>query len=188
MTNLTAKVYNKSTLFLLPILKKNINFWKEHSLYNAYISDVNNKEDFENKLFCLCVDNKGKNENLTSNNSFSYCYTPKEDDNSLIMYVYNIPDNTINEYYTFLKSEYSKFSTEYKDCILDFHNINRLKARYEIPMHLKPEKPVITQILFPKDSDRKKYIQDKYGCKYEPYWEISSRINEKEVFNLNLIT
>lgn len=183
------KSYNKTTLFILPMLGQKWEWWRDNGIYNTYIADIDHP-DVNNKILCLfdinSITNSGwvifDEETREQDKNFNYSYSI-DDDQNYMMHVYNVRKERQEDYDYFLKSKYSYFSRDYKNEILNFYDIDQHKARYEVVMAQKPERPTISQILFPKNSDREKYIKQRTGCSYEWDWEIYDRINEREVFS-----
>ncbi len=172
-------------------------YWRDNGLYNCYIGDVNKAEyaEYNDNIFCLFDKNLTQvpvfdtfqNEVQSAHVNYIDSYTVSDTNSNYVMYVFDVPNNLKEQYNTFLESKYSCFSSAYKDQIFDFFGYDKQQARYEIPVGKKLQSPTIPQILFPKTSDRDKYIKEKTGCKYEGWWEIIDRINEKEVFGLSII-
>lgn len=149
--------------------------WKQYhknSFYNCYIGDLDHT-DFSNNIFCLYTTTS------TDSEEQAVAYYPVDD--TSWMYVYDVPKEYQEDYNTFVNSKYSKFSNEYKDKILEFFGIDRAEGRWE--QKDKPPTPYVRQVIFPKDSDRVKYILERIGCEYEKDCEILDRIDEREVFS-----
>lgn len=121
---------NKSAVYILPLLgNKDIEFFSTHSLpqcqfRNCFIGDKTT--NIENKILILykfSADNLYLEfENLLEQHSlFEKRY---EVDKSHTMFVFNIPNEFIEDYNKLIKGEYSKVSGIYKKHILAFHGLN----------------------------------------------------------------
>lgn len=174
-----TKTCTKALLLLLPMLGFAWSYWEQKGIVNCYIRDI--EHDSSNAgLYCLFE----SPQDFSSHPNFIESYSPME---SWFMYAFSIPNEFDDDYDKFLDSKYSTFSTAYKDHILKFYGHDRVASRYEVPMNRKPDKPGLTQILFPKDSDREKYIRERTGCDYENWWEVLSRIDSKEIFHNRML-
>lgn len=126
---------NKTTRFLLPILGEKMSSFNETYFINAYIDveDVTRKTDV-NCLYLLYRFRATKEyldfeEKLQNHEQYRGHYEP---DKHHTIYLFEIPDNYIDEYRLFLKGKYSEFSNEYKYQIMNFFNFDTDGDTYQI--------------------------------------------------------
>lgn len=179
---------NYSTAFVLPMLGFNYQWWINNRLYNTYIEDVNKTEE-KNKIYVLLdfsgsVDFSNSLEQLEKHKNFSYSYPICH--GTYIMNVFNPPIERQNDLEMFKRGKYSKMSDEYKLQILSFFGFDH--SRKYLDVVDKKEKPSTPQVLYPKDSDRKFYIGDRYKVEYEKDAEILEGFEDPvklklEIFN-----
>tara|TARA_R110000822_G_scaffold161822_11_gene302182 strand:- start:638 stop:1381 length:744 start_codon:yes stop_codon:yes gene_type:complete len=87
-----------------------------------------------------------------------------------VLFIFNIPKRTKDDFTNFLEGKYSKFSEQYKLDILRFHNID--------------DDGEVGQILW-KDPARRVIMEEKLGCQIDLDSELLSIIDEeKETFNI----
>lgn len=120
---LTGEGFNKTSLFILPMIQLNS---KERplSVYfkNAFVDDLLLEHDLENCVFVLLsvkelYDTKWNNLTYLLENNPNYVldyFVGKEQENSLFMYVFKIPERFVDDYKLITSSKYSKTSEQYK--------------------------------------------------------------------------
>lgn len=102
--------FNKSRYFVLPILGENINSFTH--LNNVYIGDFTHPE-YVNCLFILYNKKEDRLERL------SY-FKDMYELNGKYMYVYQIPENHLDDLNKFTNGDYSKLSDDYKRRIIKY--------------------------------------------------------------------
>jgi len=115
--------YNKTTLFLLPMLELTLrNPVVKKYLKNAYLDDADFEHDFTRPLFLLLRTKSFEEKEfkdlctiLRSKMTFKVDYDlGKQDGDNLVMYVFEIPEKWKENYYHFKAGRYSKFTDPYK--------------------------------------------------------------------------
>lgn len=133
---------NKSLYFLLPMLKI-VYTSNRNNIINTYIGDKLNKPKLDNFHLFLLV--KQEDEKLLNTNTYIEHYSVDEGS----MYVYKIPTEFEEDYLKFILGQYSQFSVEYKQQI-----INLLPSPYQSNNIFK---------IIMKTDDARKVIEDKVG-------------------------
>ena len=82
-----------------------------------------------------------------------------EDNDSTVLYVFNIPDRYVEDFACFKAGRYSKMSEAYKKRILEFHNMDKASS--------------YGQILY-KNPVRRKLVEDKIGLSLLDHEELQS--------------
>ena len=166
----TAKK-TKSSLLLMPMLGavKHLFFYDSY-LINCFIGTKeegkgsigvlyrNSKDPLFSKFLNAVKQFKSFNEEIKISNELTYIK-------------FNIPKKFKNDYKKFIDGEYSKFSPEYKETILKFHDVD-IESQ-------------IAQILY-KGKTRKQQLESSLGVQLDPDAELFSIINEDlELFDKN---
>lgn len=118
------RIHNKSTYFALPFIGLSVegNICSRY-LRNAYLDDKTIEHDFERPLFVLF-----RVKNLKEKFWIDFCktapmrenyvmdyYVGQEGENTLIMYVFQVPEKWAKDFKLFKQGCYSKMSKTYKD-------------------------------------------------------------------------
>ena len=110
---------NNSTIWLLPMLNekgfKHNDIINEYFI-NAYIADIDKPEN-DNKLLIKYFVVEGIPKFFNEDNKYTI-YLDESDDSFVV--AVNIPEEHLSNYHKFLAGQYSKFSKEYKQLILQF--------------------------------------------------------------------
>jgi len=126
---------NKTTRFLLPMFGDSMGSFFETYFINAYL-DV---EDIDKKTDTLCLyllyrfratkEYLDFEEKLQNHEQYRGHYEP---DKHHTIYLFEIPDEYIDEYRLFLKGKYSEFSNDYKYQIMKFFNFDAEGDTFQI--------------------------------------------------------
>ena len=165
--------YNKSLTYIMPMLMNEITDLR-NNLIGVFIGDADypelNNHIFLQYKFNGSISFLDSEEKLKKNQYFEISYDP---DKYTVMYVFKVPEKWQKDYNRFLKSQYSRFSIEYKTLIISTHNLN--------------ENSIIYQILFRKEEAYLK-LEEELNCKIPRELEASGILNpNKEIFNKNKI-
>lgn len=174
---------NHSLRFIVPFLGISIQTIEKYCL-NAYFGDTS-YPNLTNHVFLLFEYyddplNKRLVKELTSLPDYEFSYQPSE---SLIIYVYKIPESFQKDYELFRQSKYSKISDENKKAIKKFFSLNPTNDLYGIlyrtearRKHLEkyfsecPDGTEVSHVSLPEDA------------------EYSSILNpEKEIFSMDTL-
>ena len=115
--------FTKTAKFLLPSISLNVrNKFVAKFFQNAFLGDKEYQHDIERALFILFKVDKFDEEwkvvyeALCKKKEYIMDYEcGMNNDSTLIMIVFQVPEEYSNEYYRFKQGKYSKFSKEYKE-------------------------------------------------------------------------
>lgn len=168
--------YNKSTIFLLPMLsecKSFLNTSNMKLLVNVYYhneEDLTYSNNYKDRIYCVFKNTEEfiSKENLSKiEHSINYITTSILED--YVVITFKIPYVYLNDYLLFKKGNYSKISDIYKKKLLEYY-----------PYH----DDYLKNILYPTDTSRKQlslFLDSK-----ESITEVYSRPNtEDEIFKIS---
>jgi hypothetical protein len=173
MTNTIDKIkVNKSKTYLLPLLNEYIGFDYIFSIKNTFINidgfieciGVLYKKDIQSGANEREWDNYFK---LLSENSLFKTTIELE---NYCLYIFEFPEQYIDEYKYFKLGQYSKFSNEAKKTIIKF-----MSSYYQYPELMQD----IVHILY-KNKIRKEKLELELGVKLSDDAELTSIIDEEE--------
>jgi hypothetical protein len=172
--------YNKSTIFIRPMLGYSPLFYGER-FYNCYIElDENIQDKLKNNLklnnyiyivykYPIYIENFNA---LTSFEEHLDFVEEKKIENKYIIFKFSVPEQFEDDFLLFLSGSYSKFSNNYKEEILSLNS-------YWSSIYNN-----ISKILFPNKKHRKE-IEEFLDVKLSANAEIFSKPDlNKEIFNI----
>ncbi len=139
--------YNKSTIFLLPMLaecKGFLNTENRKLLVNIYYhteEDLNYNKSFKNRIYCVFKNTPEFNSDSNLNKlkqSSNYIGINRID--NYVIIIFKVPYTYLGDYLLFKKGKYSKISDKYKKILLDYY---------------PSFKDYLKNILYPSDIDKK---------------------------------
>lgn len=122
-TSLYDGKYTKTTQFILPAVGINLkNQLVFRFFINAYVGDKGHENAYERPIFVLFGTEDVKNpywlktyNALTESKNYTTDYDCGIQDNKhLVMMIFQVPKQFVDDYYNFKKGKYSKFSEEFK--------------------------------------------------------------------------
>jgi hypothetical protein len=176
-----------TTKFLVPLVIKD-NYTYEDlqtNLIAAYIADVND-EDY-NQCIIVVLNEDNRPECLMYN--YIERDTVYDNENKCYNYrfIYKIEDNLLEEYFNFIKGEYSNFSEHIKRKILGFWKAGSDTLLYSI---LFKDKINIEKMLLKRTSIKEnpqQFIYDKFIHKYNMGYELYKMPNlKKEMYGYDI--
>lgn len=160
-----------STKFLLPLIVKNGITYKDiqSKLYNVYIAD-NNFPEYDQHLFVVIDSDFDYEFELGRyiNEDFIYAYSDPDYDGMRNIYIYDIPEDKMDDYFNFLQGNYKQFSEDTKQKILKFWDVNK-----DSPLYI---------ILYGSIKDDLKF-KNKYLNKDGPFKRIYQKVYETRSYN-----
>lgn len=144
---------NKSLYFLLPMLGIMYSFYR-NNIINSYISDKINRQNIDN--FHIFVLVRARDEKFENMKTYKEYYKTEDG----YMYVFKVPTQFEEDYLKFILGQYSQFSAEYKQKIIQLLPIPYTKS-------------VIFKVIT-KSPEAKAVIEEKIG----------QSIGEQEVFSV----
>lgn len=155
---------NKSCFFILPLLGFP-SYWY-YGLINCYLKDKRNKPELKDKIF---INLKNYDNKLLKIPEFLEFY--QLEDRSYI-YVFNIPEKFIEDYYRFCEGKYSKMSGDAKKLIVKLSGIT------------PATESVVHKVLY-KTTEQKMKIEELIGQKLYDTEEVYSIPNlDREAYSL----
>jgi len=113
-------IYTKSFSYILPMCGKTYSDFSHCK--GCFVGDKT-KPELKGKIFILYDKNfslfEYENDIIISNENYCMSYDIND---SLIMYVYDVPDKYKEDYDKFLKGQYFEISSDYKMQIINFHS------------------------------------------------------------------
>jgi len=164
-----------STIFIRPMIGYNSPFYSNTAFYNTYLDTekrlyyVFNKTKIENEKI-----RKKYYESVTSFSSNVY-YNNRIENDIFHTFIFNVPDEFVNDYYTFLDSKFSKFTAEYKYRVRRFYlsdnkafqGINEILAASKSRMESLAEQLNVSVDLIKEVGE----VRDKIDLSKEIYFE-----------------
>lgn len=161
-----------ATIFVLPMLyhkDRNDSFFITKNFENCYIGDANypnlGKKIFLLYKYQMSVEYVKFERKIESIPEFSTDYDYA--DERQVVYVFDIPEEHKEDFQSFLKGEYSKFSNELKIKILKFWG-------------LKDSEGLIYGALYANEAAKENLILDNDTCAPGEYWQ--KPVLEREIY------
>jgi hypothetical protein len=164
---LTTAYLTKASMFVMPMMSGNRRLYMFDTLFvNCFIG----VREHENKIALLYRFSGDTTflrfeQALSKFPGFIDTFDPSP---HFVMFVFNIPDKHMDNYVHFLNGEYSQFSPEYKESVLDFHGFG-------------PEGE-LGQIMF-KSTARRLKLEKQLDVFIDEDAELYSIPDENEIFN-----
>lgn len=172
-------IRNKTFIYLFPMLEDRINYTK--NLLGCYIGDLDYPQYNKHILLRYKFSGNVKDAYLKFEEEIENCelletfYDIKDDKKDTVMFVFKIPEEYKDDYDTFIKSEYSKLSEDYKKKIIDFHTKKSFQKN--------PKNKTILEGILYKTKLGKQKLETKIGQPVTPNMEFASAWDiEKEIF------
>ena len=161
------KKYNKSVIFLLPMLGININ--KFDKFYNVYYKSIYNNDENKKRIY-IVYENKFINNTIINEISNIPYYLDNYNLDSFIIFRFKVPELYISDFILFCNGCYSRFSSNYKQLLLTSYSINKTE---------------LNKILNPLDKDRKE-LANKFDVNQVDIVEIYPILDEiEETFSIS---
>lgn len=116
------KKYNKSSVFLLPMLGINLDYFKD--FYNVYYKNIYDKEKDVKRIYVV-YKNQDLLDTMTTNIIKNVNYLDSYSIDNFTIFRYKILEIYLNDFNLFCNGSYSSFSNSYKKLILDSYSINK---------------------------------------------------------------
>ncbi len=116
------KKYNKSSVFLLPILGINLRFFKK--FYNVYYKTIYDK-DRDIKRIYVVYKNEDLLDEVNTNITKATCYMDKYYIDSFTIFRYKVPELYLKDFILFCNGKYNNFSTRYKELLLFSYAVDK---------------------------------------------------------------
>lgn len=161
-------IYTKSTHFIMPMVGYELNdFISEQNGFNYLI---NCYLDIENQQIVIILDNCNDRSikellQLNSKNPYFIKFEIEDEDSVLVLF-YKIPDKFKEDFDIFLTSKYSKMSETYKKKLVNLYGRQSNTASYL---------PSQYDVIYPTTFKRKQ-LAERYGVSVELIGEVSSEI------------
>lgn len=118
------KKYNKSTVFLLPMLGLPLQHFK--NFYNVYYKTIYDKDTDIKRIYVVY-----KNEDLTSditiNISRATTFMDKYYIDNFTIFRYRVPELFLKDFILFCNGKYNTFSTKYKNILTGSYIMNKVE-------------------------------------------------------------
>jgi hypothetical protein len=156
------KQYNKSAIFLLPMLDINLNAFS--NFYNVYYKTIFNNDE---RIYVVYKDISIDTNNIISRSRF---YITNYDVDGFKVYIFKIPNEYTDDFKLFYNGKYNSFSTRFKEVLLKTYKI---------------KKGELNKILNSLPEDRKA-LADKFDVKIEDINEVFPIPDEiEETFSIS---
>ncbi|MFW6225668.1 MAG: hypothetical protein ACOC3V_01755 [bacterium] len=133
----TLIVTTHTTKFILPLFVKENTKYKDiqDTFINAYIADKKLPE-YDNCIFLVFSGhdyyNAENKETKYIKDNYKNIFINMELDNHDVIYIYDIPEEYLEDYFNFLQGNYKKFKESTKEKILKFWQVSEKSLLYNI--------------------------------------------------------
>lgn len=114
------KKYNKSAIFLLPMLGLSNKVFGD--FYNVYYKTIYNNNQDEKRIYLVYniikINNTITNNIINNENYINNYYL-----DGFQVFIYRVPNNYLRDFILFYNGKYNSFSKEYKELLINFYSI-----------------------------------------------------------------
>lgn len=131
------KNYNKSAIFLLPLIGINLNLFVD--FYNVYYKSVYNYDENEKRIYVVYKINS-ITEDTSKNIIKSLYYFSNYNIDGFKVFIYRVPNIFIKDFNLFINGKYNSFSKAYKTLLLSSYPMKREelnKILNSLPKHIE---------------------------------------------------